>query len=370
MFSNWDLNRVVLRALGLCVMVVPLLAFADPAPSSNDWKTTLEPFRAQMQVLVDAKKIPDLQVSFARDKQLVWSEVFHGEPKIPCDTETRFRIASISKCITGTLLLKLVEEGKMNLDQPVTIYFPNNVPDADHMTLRLLAGHLAGIRHYQGNEMVNYQRHYAHLQDGLGLFDKSPLLWPPGTKFFYSSYGFNLLACAMEAVTHEDFPALVQEQILGPLHMTHTEVDDLTKLLPPTVTTYIRNSDGSVEHVKPSDDSYKWPSGGYLSTTEDLIKLGDAYLDPGFLSPASLQLVETEQATTSGKKVPYSIGWFVTHEKDGTVVIYHTGEAVGGEGLLLVNPKTRSVFAALWNVSRSEIGNDISGIAHALAAEK
>jgi CubicO group peptidase (beta-lactamase class C family) len=372
MFFYRASRRLSQRIFCFFLAALPLSGWAlDPAPVPPpvDWKAAIEPFRVRVEKIVAAKHLPAFQIAVARDKKIIWSEVFHDTMKTTATTQTRFRIASISKCITGTLLLKLVEEGRIDLDKPITAYFPNDVPQADQMTARLLAGHLAGIRHYQGNEMVNY-KHYNSLQEGLAIFDKSPLLWPPGTKFFYSSFGFNLLACALEAVTHEDFPKLAQEQVLQPLGMSHTEVDDLTHPLANVVDTYIMEKNGAVVRIKPSDDSYKWPSGGYLANAEDLLLLGDAYLDPGYLSAASIKLAETQQTTTSGKKVPYSIGWFVRVEASGNTVIYHTGEAVGGEGLLVVNPAKRTVFAALWNVSRADINSDVSAMAHDIAEVK
>ena len=138
-------------------------------------------------------------------------------------------------------------------------------------------------------------------------------------------------------------------RVVGPLRQ------EVTKGLPGLAPTYVRAKDGSVLAVKPSDDSYKWPSGGYVSTAEDLVALGNCYMRPGFLSEASLKAAETSQTTVSGKPTGYSLGWFVSHEADGTVVLSHEGEAVGGEALLVVIPAKKAVFAAAWDVSQAEV---------------
>jgi len=342
----------------------------DSAPAAAvDWGRVIGPLRTQVQEAVTSKQLPDLQLAFARDRKIVWTEVFHGQANGSCGKETRFRIGSVAKCITATALLKLVEEGRIDLDRPITDYFPCDVPEANRMTARLLAGHLAGIRHYQGKETLN-TRHYESLPSGLAIFSSSPLVASPGTMFHYSSYGFNLLGCVMEAATREKFPALVDEQVLKPLGMSHTEVDDLTKGLQGLAPTYVRAKDGSVVAVNPTDDSYKWPSGGYVSTAEDLIVLGNCYLGPGFLSEASLKAAETSQTTLSGKPTGYSLGWFVSHNADGTVVLSHEGEAVGGEALLFVNPAKKAVFAAVWDVSQVEITPLLDRVGRELAEAK
>ncbi len=322
-------------------------------PSPADWGGLTGPAEKELQGTVSSESIPDLQVAWAVDGKVVWSEVLHGRTGSSCTTETEFRIGSVAKTLTATALLKLVEEGKIDLDQPITQYFPCEVPQAEAMTARMLAGHLAGIRHYQGAEAFN-SVHYATLQAGLAIFSGSPLVAPPGTRYSYSSYGFNLLGCVMEAAAREDFPALMKELVLQPLRMTHTEIDDLTHSLPATAPIYERSLLGMVLPVTPSDDSYKWPSGGYLSTAEDLTRLGDAYLDAGFLSAASLRLAETSQTAADGKPTGYSLGWMVTRDRANNVVIEHSGSSVGGASWLCVCPAKKSVFAAVWNVGGAD----------------
>ncbi len=148
-----------------------------------------------------ARGIPGLSLTVAVDGKIMYSEGFGYadlEERVPVWPTTKFRIGSISKPLTATALMQLVEAGKLELDAPVQKYVPSLPEKGAVITTRMLAGHLAGIRHYQGDEF-NIQRHYANVLDGVNIFENDPLVSPPGTKFNYSSYGYNLLSAVVES---------------------------------------------------------------------------------------------------------------------------------------------------------------------------
>src|SRR3989441_12200340 len=143
-----------------------------------------------------ATRIPGVQVAVAVNGKLVWSEGFgdaDAERKKPVTRETQFRIGSVSKPLTATAVALLYEQGKVDLDAPVQRYVPS-FPDKGYpITTRQLAGHLAGIRHYRGDEFV-LNRRFGSVGEGLTIFQDDSLLFPPGTRFSYSSYGWNLIS--------------------------------------------------------------------------------------------------------------------------------------------------------------------------------
>src|SRR5436190_625564 len=117
--------------------------------------------------------------------RLVWSEGFgyaDAERKQPVTRETQFRIGSVSKPLTATAVALLYEQRKLDLDAPVQRYVPS-FPDKGYpITTRQLTGHLAGIRHYKGEEFL-LNRRFATVLDGLTIFQDDSLLFPPGTRF-------------------------------------------------------------------------------------------------------------------------------------------------------------------------------------------
>src|SRR5881409_4279197 len=108
-----------------------------------------------------ATQIPGVQVAVAVNGKLVWSEGFgyaDAERQQPVTRETQFRIGSVSKPLTATAVVLLYERGKLDLDAPVQRYVPS-FPDKGYpITTRQLAGHLAGIRHYRGDEFLLNRR--------------------------------------------------------------------------------------------------------------------------------------------------------------------------------------------------------------------
>ena len=123
------------------------------------------------------------------------------EHRVPVTNETRFGVASITKAFTGLSLLKLREAGRIDLDAPIQRYVPAfPVKPGGVITPRLLAAHLAGIRHWgQERNAALYARHFDDVNDVLALFKDDTLVAPPGTKASYSSYGYNLIAAAIQS---------------------------------------------------------------------------------------------------------------------------------------------------------------------------
>jgi len=295
--------------------------------------------------------IPGLTLAVAVDGRIVYAEGFGYadlEERIPVWPTTKFRIASISKPVTATALMQLVEEGKIDLDAPVQKYVPTFPEKNGKITARLLAGHIAGIRHYQGDEFL-MAKHYDSVTEGLKIFQDDALVAPPGTKFSYSSYGFNLLSAVIEGASGEKFLAYMHAHVFGPLGLRNTTEDQPAEIIEQRARFYTRWKDKPVQNAPFVDNSYKWAGGGFLSTAEDLARFGSALLQPGFLKPESLRLLFTSQKTADGKETGYGIGWFVGKSKSGQRIYEHAGGAAGGSSQLIVYPDSHVVVAMICN---------------------
>jgi serine beta-lactamase-like protein LACTB len=304
------------------------------------------------RILADcAPKVPGLSIAVEQDGNIIWSEGFGFadlDAKKPVTPQTMFRIGSVSKPLTAAGLMLLVEKGKIDLDADIHRYVPD-FPDKGHrITTRQLAGHLAGVRHYQGDEFYMH-RHFASVREGLHVFENDPLLSVPGEKYSYSSYGFNLISMVMEAVAKKNFLSYMDSAVFTPLAMTNTKPDDATRVIPQLTRFYKSVSGGGFALEPEVDNSYKWASGGFLSTPEDLVRFGSAHLQPGFLTRASLDALFTSQETSDGKKTGYGIGWDIRKDKHGRPVWMHTGGSVGGTSVLMIQPDSRTVLAMTAN---------------------
>jgi serine beta-lactamase-like protein LACTB len=319
-----------------------------------------------------APGIPGFAIAVAVDGRIVWSEAFGYadlEAKRAATPATQFRIGSVSKPLTATAIAQLFETGKLDLDAPVQRYVPTFPDKGVPITTRLVGGHLAGIRHYKGDEFT-LNRRYTTVTEALSIFKDDSLLFPPGTRFSYSSYGFNLLSAVVEGASREEFLAYMSRHVFKPLRMTATAPDKNDSLIPNRTRFYDRNIEGLYALSQPVDNSYKWGGGGFLSTAEDLVRFGSALLGAGFLKGATLELLFTPQHTTAGEATPYGIGWFVAKDSLGHRYVYHGGGSVGGTTAFGVDRDSRVVFALVANLSDARLapGREIQAVFDSVAS--
>jgi serine beta-lactamase-like protein LACTB, mitochondrial len=343
-----------------CALLIPATLAAQAGPcvsgSARSVPAAYAATVARERALVCdrlATHIPGVQVAVAVNGKLVWSEGFgyaDAERKQPVTRETQFRIGSVSKPLTAAALALVYEQGKLDLDAPVQRYVPS-FPDKGYpVTTRQLAGHLAGIRHYKDREFL-LNRRFATVLDGLTIFQDDSLLFPPGTRFSYSSYAWNLVSAVVEGASGDNFLHYISSHVFRPLGLTHTAPDRVDSLIPGRSQVYDRDSAGTF-HIAPAvDNSYKWAGGGFVSTAEDLVKFGSALLEPGFLKPATLDLLFTSQRTSTGEATGYGIGWFVRTDSLGHRWAFHGGSAVGGTAVFGLDRDSRVVVAILTNLS-------------------
>src|SRR6267143_1821276 len=350
----------MVRRVGLAGLLVPATLAAQGAPCisrpSGSVPATYAGVVAREHTLVCerlATRIPGVQVALAVNGKLAWSEGFgyaDAERQQPVTRETQFRIGSVSKPLTATAVALLYEQGKLDLDVPVQRYVPS-FPDKGYpITTRQLAGHLAGIRHYKDQEFFS-NRHYASVLDGLKIFQDDSLLFPPGTRFSYTSYGWNLVSAVVEGASGDNFLHYISAHVFRPLGLTHTAPDRVDSVIPGRAQFYDRDSAGSF-HIAPAvDNSYKWAGGGFVSSAEDLVKFGSALLQPGCLKPATLDLLFTSQRTSAGEETGCGIGFFLTTDSLGHRWVFHGGGAVCGTAVFGLDRDSRVVVAILTNLT-------------------
>lgn len=333
------------------------------APAPTRHAAAIDSGRAIAMRLLQERGIPGLSVAVAVDGEVVWSEGFgyaDVENRLPVTSLTRFRIASISKPVTAAALGLLIQEGKLDLDAPVQRYVPTFPQKPWPITTRLLAGHLAGIRHYDGDEFRSAIA-YPNVTAALAVFANDSLLHQPGTRYAYSSYGWNLVSAVIEGAAQDDFLGYMRERVFTPLDMHATVAEHPDSIIPYRARFYQRGRDRKLLNAPYVDNSVKWAGGGFLSTAEDLVRFGSAHLQPGFLSEETLRLLHTSQKTTAGRETGYGIGWSVGRDSTGRRTIGHSGGAVGGNTYLLLLPDQRVVVALLANISNAGTNARVAG---------
>jgi len=308
---------------------------------------------------------PGLAIAIASGKQNLWSKGFgysNLESKTPIDPENHlFRIGSISKTITAAALARMKERGEINLDVPINTYYQECPPDKAMITLRQLGGHLAGIRHYRGDEFFSNVP-YASVTAPLEVFIHDTLLCQPGQKFNYSTYGWTLISVIMEKAAKQSFTSLIQKEVSEPLGLVDLKPDNKDSIRYQRVTFYDYRD--SIHYVSPQvDNSNKWAGGGFLCSAEDVAKFGHAHLSPGYLKKKTQDEFTTSQVDGEGKETQYGIGYNDSKDQKDRSWIGHAGGSVGGTSMLLIYPEEDLVVVTLVNQSGAQMDGLAAGIA-------
>ena len=246
-----------------------------------------------------------------------------------------------------------MDDNLIDLNSSIYKYLPNYPRNSYDFTVKELGGHLAGIRHYKGNEITLNKK--MSITQGLELFKNDKLLFEPSTQFSYNTFGYVLLSEIMQKISKTDFNDLVKNVVFKPLGMSNTMLDNSEINVPNTTSFYRKRRVLS----KPVANEYKVAGGGFLSTSEDLIKFGEEIISPSIVSNEALSEMITSQKLKSDKITGYGIGFSVECTKNNTNKYYHTGGGVGASTILLIYPKEGVVISALTN--RSGVDMEVFG---------
>lgn len=329
-----------------------------------------------LQKLKDKLNLPGLSVCVAVKGKIVWQKGWGFADiasKTPITPQTKFRAGSISKSMTSLAMGKLVDQGKLNLDEKVHNYVPYFPQKKHSFTVKQLAGHISGIPHYAAEEPT-VRKHYTSVKDAMEIFKDRPLLFEPGTKYQYSSYGYVLVSGVVEEVAKTPYLRYMKQEVFRPLGMQNTMPDDVTKSIKNRATLYFilpkdykkrfpakmiasvkihQIVDGKVATIPAfynEDVSYKWAGGGFLSTPTDLVKM---ILNKNkIVKTATFKMLTTPQTFKNGQKTGkrYGVGWrYEVEKEDKRPMIHHGGASTGGRSFLLYLPEQEVVVALASN---------------------
>ncbi|MEM7654915.1 MAG: serine hydrolase domain-containing protein [Bacteroidota bacterium] len=337
-----------LRCFLVLFLFLPSLSVAQS--SRRGW--SIDSVQAKLQAFFDSQNIQGMAVSISLDSVVVYSQGFgyldEAKERPVNPAQSLFRIASLSKPITSTCLGVMVDQGTLAFDQSVYQYVPDFPKKRYDLNLQHLANHTSGIRHYRSFETENKKP--LSIEAGLKKFQQSKLGFEPGTDYRYSSYGYNLLGVAMQNAAGMPFEHLVEEEVLEPLQMNHTIPDGRT-VASHEVSGFFKASGDKPPKLTPEVDIFfKLPSGGYLSTTEDLLRLGNSYIYQSLLSEATQQAILT-RPKLSTRTSSYAMGWGVSEDKAGRTYLSHSGGGVGAVTRIVVYPEQRYCIAVAINTN-------------------
>jgi len=307
-------------SLVLVLLLAPLLVAAPPARADaiDDY----------IKVEMERRHIPGLALAVARNGKIVKVRgygIANLEHDVPVTPDTVFELASVTKQFTATAIMLLVEEGKVQLDDPVAWHLPRAPETWKAITVRHLLTHTSGLPGDDGfkalraaGQRVNYTT--------AQLFDaavKDELKFAAGERFLYSDGGYFVLGMIIEAVSGQRYRDFLDEKFFKPLGMRSTSVIDQWRILKNRAAGYTLR-DGQLMNIRRVWQMELASHYAVMSTVKDLLAWDAALAAGRVLAPATLAEMWTPVRLNYGGTYPYGFGWFVD-DRRGHRWISHAG---------------------------------------------
>ncbi|WP_342118085.1 serine hydrolase domain-containing protein [Pseudoduganella sp. OTU4001] len=309
----------------------------------------------------------DGSVLVADQGKVVYHRAFglaNREWNIPHGTDTAFRVASLTKQFTATMIMQLAEQGKLRLDDPIGKYVPElNADTGKRVTLHQLLNHTSGIVDY-----ANFPGFWAKRlgekvpkEDFLAIMNR-PLEFEPGSQGHYSSSNYTLLGWVIEKQTGKPFGAALDEMVLRPRGMDRTAYDAPDRIIPRKASGYVRAL-GGYQPAAPLWIPNIGAGGGVVSTTGDFFKLDRALAGTALLKPESKKLMFTSYINDDvWGDLGYGYGWLIgtrTIAGKPRLVHEHGGNGNGFRTLVTRYPEEGKLVVIFLNEGNGNKGPEI-----------
>jgi CubicO group peptidase (beta-lactamase class C family) len=324
-----------------------------------------------IQEQMQAGKVPGLALAVFNDREVLYANGFGvtslEDSGVPVTAQTLFRIGSTTKPLTGTAIMRLVERGQLELDQPITRYVPtleDTLPNSARITLRMLLSHSAGFADLE--ELFGERSPHALAVWVREQITEKLIVAEPGKVFSYSSPSLDLAGYVAEVVSGTAYSELMRELIFEPLAMTRTTFDPLVAMTYPVALGHDLLEDGSVRvQHRFAENAGQYPSSFAMSTALDLANFGSMHLSGGSFGGAQILSAESiaeMQRRQVASYLPSGNGYgltFATETYQGVRRVKHGGMIGSFGSLFVLVPEQRLGFVALYNLTDLLSLNDL-----------
>lgn len=341
-----------LAAAGLALTALSLTSSALAAPSGPPAGADTRHLAPLVQAIADraaAYPITGMTIGVAVDGQPVLVRgygIADLSKARPATAKTVYEIGSITKQFTAAAVLRLAEQGKLRLDDPVGAYVPAVAARATDVTLRHLLSHTSGL--YSGSPIEDLTVPTTPDSAVRAVADHA-VESAPGTRYRYNNNGYQLLGLVVEKASGQPWASHVKAQFLAPLGLRDTGVcSEKTDARRARAYRHDTHGDAPPQEHERHHPSTGWAAGALCSTAGDMLAWQQALVSGRVVSPASYALMTTATVLASGKPAPYGIGMFVD-QADGEPYLHHGGAASGFLSQLAWYPQQRVGVVVLSN---------------------
>lgn len=314
--------------------------------SNYSFAKNTETLQRYLEQVIKETGAPSLSAAVAIDGKLVASAASGYADKkksLRATPLTQYRTASIAKVISTTAFMTLIESGQVSLSDNIQKYLPYFPKKKWKITIEHLLTHTSGIRAYKFGEYGS-NNHYNSLEESSRVFRNDPLLFKPGTRYHYTTYGINLIQGVIEQVTKNKVSDFLQDALFVPAHMSHSELEFHDIEYPRSAIGY--RSMLSFLPVKDIDVSNKFLGGGMLSTPTDLVSMVNAITQDKILKPKTLELMWSIPMPNVSPLQAYGWEWINSR---GIRAVSMDGAINGFESFLIHIPKNNVTVAFMVN---------------------
>jgi CubicO group peptidase (beta-lactamase class C family) len=341
MNKNRVKNPLTFWMIQVCSLLLVFFFSACASPTSRTPARTsiddpIQTFRQEIERLQKQYNIPGLSIAVLQNQQARFTDGFGYadlENKLPATADTPYNIASLTKPFAAAILMKLVEEGKLNLNDKMAAILKDTQFRYDKRTIDgykkacqeiktasrdTTFEYAFLLKNYRCNTgRIEVKHHLTHTAQGV-----------PGDDYRYNGFLFGFLSLVAEEVSGKNFTELLVENIIRPLNMTRTAPSINNNIRQQVIADrakYYKMGFGG-DFVPSSYPVKLSSSAGMISTVIDLAKFDVAMDHNLIVSKSTKALMFTPNISNSGKPLPYGLGWFVQNHK-GKKLVWHYGWA-------------------------------------------
>jgi CubicO group peptidase (beta-lactamase class C family) len=288
-----------------------------------------------LQHQITTYHIPALSVALIENGKVIFMKTYgksNVEYNIKNSIATAFQLASVTKLLSATAFMTLVQEGKLKLDDTVKKYLPG-LPDTwEDMRIVDLLAHQSGIV-----DLLGLQRDFKNDKEALDTAMARPLDFAPGTKTVYAGGDFAVVMQLIEKVTGNSFQQFLKEKLLDKVGMKHTRYNNMEQdfiyrtydTIPYAATVYKWDTTKQQQRIfSMMFPKWTYPAGGLFSSIEDLAKWAIALDKNTLLQPEYTEQMWTAAKLRNGQTAPFGVGWIVDKFNDEKATGHSGGPAL------------------------------------------
>ena len=343
---------------------------------ADAWNAAISRFEQKMEAQVAADDVGGVSAAVSRGSDVVWARAFgwaDRDRRIPAGVGSIYRTGSISKTVTAVAMMRAVERGFIDLDQPLseifpaTARFPGAMAGAPAPTVRQFASHTSGLVREPDWDIAASGPIGIWQERVVESIPLSRYQNAPGAEYSYSNIGYGTLGLAVARAVGRPFMEFVEEDVFKPLGMTSSTFVIGPELAPRLTVGYVNRGDGNPDPEQPTREhagrGYKVPNGGVYSTVGDLARFMGALqgrASPAILSDesvAEMSRVHTPEDPDSG----YGLGVMIRTTDGGARLIGHSGSVAGYNAYMLFEPESGLGVVLLRNYNQGQASLGAAG---------